>query len=963
MRRPPRSLAPAILAVTTLLSACGDSPSSVDDPPTTDPPGDDPTPPVAYCTNAALGAAAAEPFERVAVTGIQDITEEAWVEYESEGGATGITALFTAETGGAEIAVPANPDDLMGGGTLLLRVTDGQRSCEPLEIEVLPIEAAEGDPLGDLEAALEAQAEALAAQVGSTRTELMQASLAELSPEAVPVALLFEAIDAFDPASELAEMSASEAAFTQALLARMDLAAALNGLEALPALPASSGPAATSAAPANAPALSSHLGTCTSLGSVPPDWFGLDDPQTLSDYLKAARGADDSLGPLKSTISDVGTAFAVMGLAVPVVGQVAGWVAFGATVLQQMRANLYPSAITRLEFQLPENRVEEDWDTERGDPEIRWSFAKIWASNNGMGLARTGLDFITTAVGLPPAFRGAVANTAVGAVDIAAKEALNARLDELEQEPSAECWSVGATEFGPVVVPDDSGDEWVRAEILEGDAFEIDAADIRKLNPVRIGPATLRVRTQEEAFPGPFGFEDRPMEVLRKEVVWIPSTLLVENPGETATVKFRIDNARHAGPEDVEVIPAPELGAVVPTFADGVYTIELATPDDRALYPTSITARSMSKELPPVTPERLGTLDIFVDEHIEISPRSACIAPGEVQPLTALAGGPGDITVSWEIESGAGTLSASTGDAVEYQAPSSGSGTVTIRAYVAENPEVEDRVTLRYGLCAGLAAYHLAFTEITFPFTSPGACGNPDLDEAFEDITLSEEGIDPSVPAAQEHIWVDRSETLAHALSASGTFGDAPPGSESCVSASFFADASYEGTLTGSVDGTRLDLDITTLGRSNAVDMGDPFGIRASAAGAGFSLATRFDLEIGEAVSYRLRVELACDFAASLGSPDQTGVSVTVVRVDPSGEVLPPEDSTGPIQGTCGGSNPTLSLDPVLDFAAPSDPEQPDRVVILIQTSVSSFGAMGTETGEFESTGTMTGFFALEPQP
>lgn len=963
MRRRLRSPASTALPFALLLTACGDSPSSVDDPPTTDPPDDDPSTPAVYCTDAALGAGAAEPFERVSVTGIQDIAGEAWVEYESEGGATGVTALFTPEGGGADIAVPAYPDDLMGGGTLLLHVTDGERTCEPLEIDVLPMEAVDGDPLGDLVAALDAQAEALATQVGSTRADLTQANLAELSPEAVPVALLFEAIDTFDPASELAEMSATEAAFTQALLARMDVTAALQGLETLPALPASSGLETASASPAGAPEMSSHLGTCTSLGSVPPDWFDLDDPEALSDFLKAARGADESLGPLKSTVSDVGTAFAVMGLAVPAVGQVAGWVAFSAALIQQMRANLYPSAITRLEFQLPQDRVEEDWDTERGDPEVRWSFAKIWASNNGMGLARTGLDFVTTAVSLPGAFRGAVANKAVEVVDIAAKEALNQRLDELEQEPSGECWSVGATEFGPVVVPDDSGDQWVRAEILEGDAFEVDAADTRKLNPRRIGPATLRVRTQEEAFPGPFGFEDREMEVLRKEVVWIPSTLLVENPGETATVKFRIDNARHAGPEDVEVIPDPELGAVVPTFSDGVYTIELATPDDRELYPTSITARSTSKELPPATPERVGTLDIFADEHLEISPRSACLAPGEVQPLTAAAGGPGAITVRWEIESGGGALSASTGEAVDYQAPSSGNGTVTIRAYVEENPEVEDRVTLRYGLCAGLAAYYANFAEIRFPFTSPGSCGNPDLDEEFEDITLAEEGIDPRLPAAQEDIWVDRSETLAHALSASGTFADAPPGSEECVSASFFADASYEGTLTGSADGTRLDVDISTMGRSNAVDMGDPFGIRASSGAAGFILGGRFDLEISEAVSHRLRVELACDFVAPPGAPDGTTVTVTVIRLDPNGEVLPSEDFTGLIEEACGGSSPTLSLDRVLDFVAPSDPDRPDRVVILVQTSVSAYGAMGTETGEFEGTGTMTGFFTVEPQP
>ena len=82
------------------------------------------------------------------------------------------------------------------------------------------------------------------------------------------------------------------------------------------------------------------------------------------------------------------------------------------------------------------------------------------------------------------------------------------------------------------MIDDDTGEKWVTAEVITGDAIAVDGADIRKIEPKNIGTATPSAcAPQPDPFPGPFGFEDKSVEVLRKEVVWIPSTLLVENPG------------------------------------------------------------------------------------------------------------------------------------------------------------------------------------------------------------------------------------------------------------------------------------------------------------------------------------------------------------------------------------------------------------------------------------------------
>ena len=954
-----RSTPSRLLFLLLLVVACSDSPA--------DP--EDPSP--AVC-QAALGSSTAQPFDRVEVTGLDGLDGDSWVEFETEAGTTGVSAVLVDGEGRARIMVPPNPDNLMNGGSLNLTLTDGTTECAGLALDVAPIPAASGDPVGEVATAVEGLAQVFADRFGLDTAMLATTSLGDLPPQAVPVALLLEALEGFDPATVLGGLEADEAAFVQALTAKLGLASTLNAIldeeTATSASLARSDTLAGSAwgAEAGEPAAlppSLALDGCTSLGAVPKDLLGIDDAETLSGYIKAARGAGDTFGPLGDLVVDFGAAFAVMGLAVPQVGAVAGWAAFVTNLVRDMRANLYPSALTRLEYQLEHARIEEDWDTERGDPEIRWSFAKLWATNNGMGLARVGLDLITTRFGLPSGFKSAVASKAVGGLDVVGKEALNRRLNELQQDPDggAECWGIGVTEFGPALVGDDTGEKWVRAELVAGDAISIDASDIRKLTPDRIGTATLRVRTQEDPFPGPFAYQDKPVEVLRKEVVWIPSTLTVENPGETVTIKFRVDNSRHNGPEDVQVAPGPELGQVpTPTYSGGVHSIDLQTPSEREAYATYIDASSTSKELPPETPARKSRLDIFANESVTISPaQPPCVGPGASQTLTAVATGPGEVTVAWAIEAGSGTLSATTGESVAYTAPSTGSGEVTVRAYLAENPEVEDRVTFRYGQCNGLAAYYAVLTEIGFPFLPGGECSNPDLDQSFSEVTAPEDGLDPTVPPDPAHLWIDRSETLTKSFSDAGTFGDKPAGSDVCTTAFFSAEAGYDGTITGSADGTRLDLDIDTFGESYCEDMGE-LGEQCSTAGATMGVIARFDFDIAQAASYLLTLELSCD---SYQLPDfpQPVVSVIPIRVAPDGTYLDPNETTQPIQVECGPDNPTVSLSQIFEFEAPAADGQVDHVMVYFEATNMSFGAAEGVT-EGRHTGYLRGFVSVEPQ-
>ncbi len=972
---------PACLAVllASLVVACDSSPSGTGDPDPDPDPGPEPDP---ACVDAALGSSSAEPFDRVALTGIDGLDEASYAGYETESGATGLTAVAVAEDGSAELLVPPNAGALMEAGTVAVAVHAGDAVCEGLALDVRPLPAATGDPLADVVAAVDELTAQLAGQFGLDTGTVAATGLAELPPQAVPVALLLEAREHFDPAGALGGLSDDERAFTQAALAKLGLAEALEtaaaggGELSQPAPTAGRPPSAGSDAGAvsGAAAAGAGAGTgsqgwrsgaggsadlaadCGNLGVVPPDHFDLGGPAALSDYIKAARSASGSLGPLGEGISSVGNAFAVMGLAVPAVGTIFGVVAFTTSLVQQMRAHLYPSAISRLEYQLDPVRIPEDWDTDRGDPEIRWSFAKLWATNDGMGLSRVGFDLIATTASINPGLKGAL-GTGADVADIAAKDALNSRLDELGS--SEDCWSVGPTEFGPVVVDDDTGEDWVTAGIIEGDAVHIDPDDVRRIHPRRVGEASLRVVTRTEPFPGPFGFEDKPVEVLRKEVVWIPSTLLVEDPGETMEVKFRVDNARHYGPGDIDIEPGPGIGVTDIVPSDNVYTLRVETPSDRESYPTTITAYSTSTELPPPEPERKAILDVFAVSKVEISPREGCVAAGDTLGLTATASGPENPTVLWEIEAGEGSLSVESGESVTYSAPGSGSGTAVIRAYLEEEPDVEDRVEIRYGACSGLAVYHGEAAEISFPFSSPGQCDNPELDREYVNETLPEDGAQPLVPPDPADVWIGRSETFEKAFAESGTFGRIPEGQDNCVTAGFTAEAGYDGTLTGSADGTRVDVDIATWAESNCQDAWPDRDEQCAGAVGFMGLTARYDFDIAGAASYRLRMDLTCDAYVPPGFPPTNSITVTVVRVEPDGTFLPPNATTAPIERACDGT--PIDVDHVFEFAAPAEDGQVDHVMVLFSVNNASIGAI-PDISEGRHTGHVDGYVSIAPE-
>jgi hypothetical protein len=338
------------------------------------------------------------------------------------------------------------------------------------------------------------------------------------------------------------------------------------------------------------------------------------------------------------------------------------------------------------------------------------------------------------------------------------------------------------------------------------------------------------------------------------------------------------------------------------------------------------------------------------------------VSSAESATFTATVSGLSTSTVNWEIESGAGSLSASSGKTTTYTAPSSGSGTVTLHAYLAQDTTIEDRVTFRYGACSGLAAYYAHSLSIQFPFGSGGPCSNPDKNADYQVNTLPSEGIMALVPPDPSDLWVDRTENFSHRLQDGGSFGSLVSPTDPCVYGSFSAEAGFTNTMIGNADGTRLDFDVSTDATSNGVDMGQ-LGIINSMANSAVSVVARFDVDVPQAVDYRLQVNFTGSIYNPPNLPTSSGaLSVIIVQMQPDGTPVPTNASTQPINTTYSNDNPTINIDRVISFTQPTQPGQVDHGMVVMTVTNTSFGAMPLETGNISHTGTMQGYVSLTPQ-
>lgn len=955
---------------------------------------------VLECDAIEAAAFAGMPLERIALTGLSGADRSTdWVQVEAPGYAPYETALYGSQAEGYEVLVPLHPDAI-DGGTVTLVVTDGVVSCPGISFEVLALPPFSGNPIEETVAAMEQVALALANRYGVDRGGLASVPLDQLPVDLIPLALAFTALDAADYPAALADLSAAERDLLQRIVARLGLPARLSesaaAILALPVVPLLSGsgmatdgsllgryhavsaPGRSVAAkqvmfaanPAGMSSTQARSGSsCLDLGSIAPNRYEIDTPEKLAEYIKAARGAGDAIGPLRQGISDLNSALAILGL-VPgggglgfkAAGFIGGALSFTLEVLEQMRANLYPSEIDRVQFAVTEDRIPEDW-IRADDGAIEWQVATLYPINRGMNLTRTIVDgsiFVLTSrandlVGQSGLLsKAAERGLGVGQL-IDGGDAINQRLDELEAGDDSriiECFNIAATEFTPVVVPDGSGEKWVRGVVPDGDSIAIND---REIVPQRIGASTLRVQTNTDNLPGVRAFGDRTIQVLRKAVVWLPATLFIEETGNSETVKVRFDNARHTESADVDFEPDPALIAPTEIPLDsgsegGLYEVSFDTPDDRTLYPLTYRAVSTSPELPPETPARASTLMIYVSEAIEITPRSRCVSNSDELQLTAEVISPDDNPqVEWERVSGAGTLIVGgNGLVASYNAPATGGGQVTLRASLVQpdgftGDPVEDEVTLSYGDCANVAVFYLVEGEYSLP-GGDASCNfvNSGGSDSFlgQNDNADNDGKNPQIPLAPSQFW-GPGQRLAfdESLADASTRGNGGIDAANCKLGTFPAAVRNQtGIRVPSTAGNVVVYDVDLDAEATCSTFGGDLP-GCSSASAFTGIWTRYVLEVETATRYQLELDLSCPDNRTPTEPSSR-VELFFFRTAADGSPVPinrdPEKFVFPTRTeTCTPPVP-VAVDFTFEADEPATPGTTDTLEVFIVTGTSA---------------------------
>lgn len=965
----------AFLILTTMLAGCGgssggDEKQTVITQPTTQ----------LSCNAISTDKTSAKPLGLVTFTGITGADEDIlYIKVTDDAGNETINALFNAANGAFEMYTPAHPSGSPDGGMSSLVVTDGKNNCPEVALEIMPLQLPAGDPLTELTTALDNLANELMNRLGITRDELL-ASLDQLPVGLIPLALADELLNSVEFQTAFQNLTADEQRLLLGLLAELDIADTLNQLTAdlsanevliaskslsvtaqstpTPDTPITTSAEIRSSLVATQKIAKSSIGSsCKGLGSVVSGYLGIDTAKELSDHIYDARNANARQGVLAGKISQLNSSFAVLGLVAPNVNLLWGALTYATQLYHQMVANLYPSELTELTYQLEKAKIEEDWDIDK-DGDIKWGFAKVWATNKGMSFYRAGIDLITTTTSLPSGFKSTVVNTAASGLDFAGKNALNTRLDQLPQpDPDEEnCWVIGSTKFGPVTIDDDTGEKYVFAYITDGESVSLNIADQRKIEPSKLGSSQLKVETQNNVFPGPIVWQEQTVSVERKAVKWIPSTLFIEKPEDSTrieTAKFRIDNAKHFSLNDLDI--EPDTGVTLqgePTGSNGLYTVNFKTPTERSAYPVGIKVTSTSKNLEPVEPARSGDLLITTKTELTITPADICVAAGEEQTFTAeVKNGPPNPVLKWEIISGPGTLAGNTDIDELYTALSSVNGEiVTLRATLEGEDDVDDEISFRVGPCIGVSiAYDLEGT-ISFPWNNSPDCGS-NIDDNFNDDTLTDSEIaDTRNKAPASTLWRPGQQHEIDQTIAKVQF---------CAGATLPGSASNQSRITLSPSGDTVDLDFN-LSASAICDI--PDGQLCSEADSMSTVAARFEFEIDAAANYLLDVRLNCQSSATSNIPGFSDVIIYVLRFNSLNEVAltnttDPSKAPGIINKTCGSIDPQL-----LEFDTPVIQGTADRVTVLVTTGIGAMGNRDKLNENQDDSAFMTGTITVREQ-
>jgi hypothetical protein len=586
----------------------------------------------------------------------------------SDGEHSGFAHLRTGDGGTLLLSVPLHPEAPLDGGAVTLTFTDGTKSCAPVDFTILPLPAADGE----LEATVDLLQASLADQAAvleTTPEELRSTPVEDMAPSLWPLAMTQALID--HPANDVSLRAIAEGAlgsepldWIDRLLARTELRASLEAPTETPA-------------PASTPSRSVEGLLCE------PEFVQTGEilDFCMSKAAEIARSAAGASAEVAAGIQQVFGDLSENGL--PVAGEVQAVFAAMFWVIYSQReaeAALLPSYFVSAEASADPVELFED-DESQGQLSL-----DVTAANLGYDMKKQLIDGIKQAMSLADE---------IGGFDFSTGTALDKAVSKLvpQFEAAMRDLNIDELKFDSELFPVPLVEvDWVDARVVSGDAVTI--VDGVTWSGNAAGTATVSVRTKDGQFGGQQIAAQLSLQVPEIQIHISPTETLVK-AGEVKTFDVTVSKSAH--PDMVALVqPTPLQGdAELTPGSEGHHYVTYVAPvepdyDTPDLLTVEHTARTGARE--SGEPPRRGTATIRFG-GITLAPVLDCVSPGETKQLHATVEGiEGDPELVWTYSAG------DVSDGGLFTAPNE-AGPVEITVALAEDPDVQDSITIDVGMC------------------------------------------------------------------------------------------------------------------------------------------------------------------------------------------------------------------------------------------------------------------------
>lgn len=639
------------------------------------------------CSELSLASASGAPMDRIAAGTLPTgLTAPLAARVLTPDGSTLGYAWFEVnEQNRLELVTPLHPSGAIAGGPVLIRATDGNAACAPVEFTITPLPASPGE-LGAAVDALQDVVRAQAAVLQTTPTELQSTAFADLHYVLIPLAIVQWVLDHPQNPSSLRRI-ANGTADVSYPLERLEALLARTGFDDSLAMRRGSALRALSKA-----SVEVDPSTCT------PAAIG-DDAQRLSDCMNAGQetlavldGFAESIGP---SLGAAALLARKTGSLLPVRGVLS---ALGWTAIQ---LELRTLALLPLDFR--DERANVLLNPERffeDDPQTGTWSATVHAESPGWDVATLFFERALRSAG----------NVALAQADPQHGN-YYLSVDTLLAGPVKEFLPsllIEGQTFGPVKVDDE---EWSKVTYRHGEGpTAVERVEHNTYRAVAVGASLVEVESSlatsgEQRFGGRSFIGQRVVEVDSIKMRVEPSDTLMA-PGATATFRVIVDDAVS---DSISVGTLRGQILSLTRTSKGRFNLEYKAPaNPGANNPDTVDAIHESRKGARANgPERRGFARIRFGK-IDITPNLPCLDTLAEQAFSAVVTGIVDQEVRWSTD--VGTITQQSG---QYKAPVTrpASGYATIRATSVSEPSLVGELRVAIG-CTCNYTFRLGTTNI-----------------------------------------------------------------------------------------------------------------------------------------------------------------------------------------------------------------------------------------------------------